>query len=335
MHTPAPQNFALRSEPACEKYVFLLLEGFTHLAFACAIEPLRLANLASGRILFDWRAISVSGASARSSSGIAVEVQGGVDDLKREETLVVVGGVAPPAQDLDRVIRALRREHAHGRRIMAICGAVSVLAESGLLDGRVCAVHWQVAHAFSERFPKVRVRLDAFVDQGIPTASGGAAAADLIVAKIRDRHGAALARQVADLMVYRSVREADAPQTSSLMYHVPGRNPRLATILRLMEATLDNPLRTSELAERAGVGVRQMERLFRRAMQTTPNSHYMQLRLNRARDLLVQTELSVTEIAVATGFASPSHFSKVFRARFGVSAHSGRNLPASRHSAVQ
>lgn len=158
----------------------------------------------------------------------------------------------------------------------------------------------------------------------IPTASGGTATADLMLAMIRERHGDDLCRKVADLMVHHAIRDQTGPQTSSLTYHIPGRNAKLATIIQLMEGSIDAPLGAEELADSAGVSVRQMERLFRRYLGTSPKRHYQALRLNRAKDLLVQSNMSITEIAMATGFAAVSHFSKCFRAQFGVSPYGSR-----------
>lgn len=304
---------------------FLLLGGFTNLAFACAVEPLRLANLASGRTLFNWRTLSFDGRPVKSSSGIRVEVDGGVNLLEKGESLVVVGGLPTGGAEKERVIARLRHEKAHGRQLMALCGGVTVIAEAGLADDMNCAVHWQVAPAFSERFPKAQISLACFEMGKIPTASGGTAAADLMLAMIREQHGDDISRKVADLMVHHAVRDQTGPQTSSLMYHIPGRNVRLATIIQLMEQSIDAPLGAEELADAAGISVRQTERLFRRYLGTSPKRHYQALRLNRAKDLLVQSNLSITEIAIATGFSNISHFSKRFRAQFGVSPYGSRS----------
>lgn len=308
----------------CQRLAFLLLGGFTHLAFACAVEPLRLTNLASGSNLFNWRTLSFDGQPVKSSSGIRIEVDGGLGLLEKGETVVVVGGLPALPAEKERVIARLRHEKAHGRQLMALCGGVSVIAEAGLADDMNCAVHWQVAPAFSEKFPKARISLACFEMGKIPTASGGTAAADLMLALIRERHGEDICRKVADLMVHHAIRDQTGPQTSSLMYHIPGRNAKLATIIRLMEGSIDAPLGAEELADSAGVSVRQMERLFRRYLGTSPKRHYQTLRLNRAKDLLVQSNLSITEIAMATGFAAVSHFSKCFRAQFGVSPYGSR-----------
>lgn len=310
------------------KVAFLLLQGFTHLAFSCAVEPLRLANLATGRNLFGWRTLSVDCRSVKSSSGIRIEVDGGISEIAKGEVLIVVGGLPTQQEEKERLIPRIRREHTHGRSIIAICGGVTLIAEAGLADDMDCAVHWQVASAFSERFPKSRVSLAAFEMDRIPTASGGTAAADLQLTLIRKIHGDNIARDVADLMVHHAIRDETGPQTSSLMYHIPGRSPKLAAIIRLMEATIDSPVGAEDLASEAGVSVRQMERLFRQHIGTSPKRHYQVLRLNRAKDLLVQTDLSITEIAMATGFAAVSHFSKCFKATFGISPNSRRQDPS-------
>ena len=305
-------------------FVFLLLDQFTHLAFSCAIEPLRLANHASGTALYSWETRSASGEPVQGSNGISVMVDGGLRPLSSRENLIVVGGNTPRHRHNPHLLAYLRRQAAHGVPIIGVCAATTALAMAGLMNDQPCAVHWELSDAFSELHPDVQVVEGTFTLDGIATSAGGAAVADLMLHLIGQHHGADLASRVADNMIYSGIRGPLAPQTSSLQARYGLRNHHLFAALRLMEANLADPLTMQEIADRAGASVRQFERLFQRHLNTSPRNHYLNLRLNRAQKLLSQTDMSITDIGLACGFASPSHFSKKYRTRFGHSAQSHR-----------
>jgi transcriptional regulator GlxA family with amidase domain len=202
----------------------------------------------------------------------------------------------------------------------AICSGAYVLAKARFLDGMQTAVHWAYHDLFVEEFPEVKLVRNVFVArEKIITASGGTAAADLMLHLIGKAHGTDLATEVADQMVYNAVREGTAAQRVSLQSRHGMRNAHLMRAIAIMEANIEDPMSPSLIAEELGISTRQLERLFVRFLNSTPKHYFMEMRLNRARNLLVQSEQSVTEIAMACGFQTTSHFSKVFRAHFGTS----------------
>lgn len=301
-------------------FTFLLIEDFTHLAFSCAIEPLRIANHVAGQDLYRWSLMSVDGQEARSSNGLLTRVGHGLQPLGRDERLFVVSGLNVERRVTPETLGYLRRERTRGRRIGAICSGAYVLAEAGVLDGVEAAIHWAYHDLMAERFPEVRLRPNVFVaGPRFDTASGGTAAADLMLHLIGLDHGADLATEVADQMVYNAVREGSARQRVSVQARHGMRNATLVQAIRKFEENLETPPRPCEVAAELGISARQLERLFDRHLGTSPKRYAMDLRLNRARNLIVQTEQSVAEIAMASGFTSTSHFSRVFRAKYGVS----------------
>ena len=304
-----------------QTFIFLLVEDFTHLAFSCAIEPLRIANLVARRELYRWSLLSEDGRGARSSNGCVTQVNQGLDPLLgRDERLFVVSGLNVERRDAPEVLAYLRRERMRGRRIGAICSGAYVLAEAGFLDGVEAAIHWGYHDLMAERFPEVRLVPNVFVaGPRFDTASGGTAAADLMLHLIGRDHGEDLATEVADQMVYNAVREGSARQRVSVQARHGTRNATLVHAIRRFEENLETPPRPSEVASDLGISVRQLERLFDRHLGTSPKRYAMELRLNRARNLIIQTEQSVAEIAMASGFTSTSHFSRVFRAKYGIS----------------
>jgi transcriptional regulator GlxA family with amidase domain len=106
------------------------------------------------------------------------------------------------------------------------------------------------------------------------------------------------------------------------------RHPKLVKVIKLMEESLEEPIARAKLANAVGLSSRQLERLFRKYLGRTPTRYYLELRLNRARLLLLQTDMSVLDVALACGFVSASHFSKCFREFFGRTPREERVVPA-------
>lgn len=301
-------------------FVFYLVEEFSHLAFSCALEPLRIANLVSGKPLYRWSLISADGKTATCSNGSVTLVHGGMEPVKHADRLFVISGINVQDHVTPELLTFLRRERAAGTPLGAICSAAYVLARAGVLEGMETAVHWAYHDLFVEEFPGVHLVRNVFCARPkIITASGGTAAADLMLHLIGQDHGTDLATSVADQMVYNAVREGSAAQRVSLQSRHGMRNAHLMRAIRMMEENIEEPLPPSAIAERLGISTRQLERLFGRYLNSTPKHYFLEMRLHRARNLLVQTDQSITEIAMACGFRSTSHFSKVFRGAFGTS----------------
>ncbi|WP_121633132.1 GlxA family transcriptional regulator [Tropicibacter alexandrii] len=299
--------------------VFALVDDFTHMAFACAVDPLRIANLISGQTLYRWSYASLDGQTASSSDGTRIEVQHRFDALPDCDRLFVLSGIRMQSKDHSVLLNALRRkDRMSTTRIGALCSGSWVLALGGFLNGREAAIHWEYHDSFMEKFPEVSLLRNVFVsDAKHPTASGGTATADLMLHMIAEDHGSDLSFAVADQMVYTAVREATAEQKVSLQSRSGMRNPHLAAAIARMKEQLEDPISPSEIARELGISTRQLERLFGKYLNASPKKYYMEMRLERARHLLVQTEMSIMDVAVACGFESPGHFSRVYRTAFG------------------
>jgi transcriptional regulator GlxA family with amidase domain len=309
-------------------FVFLLIEEFSHLAFSCALEPLRIANLVADSEYYRWQLASTNGRTATCSNRAVTLVDRGLTPTGRDEKLILVSGINVQNHVTPDLLRYLRAERVRGTSIGAICSGAFVLAEAGFLEERKAAVHWEYHDVFAERFPSVRLTKSVFVaDEKFVTASGGAAVADLMLHMIARDHGRDLASAVADQMVYNAVREGSATQKVSIRSRYGLRNSRLGEAIRIIEENIEMPLTSPEIADRLGISTRQLERMFERYMNTSPKRYIMDLRLHRARNLIVQSDQAITEIAMACGFTSTSHFSKVYREHFG-------NTPVSQRSTL-
>jgi len=304
---------------APQHFTFVLVEEFSHLAFSCAVEPLRIANLLSGETLYRWSFASEDGARATCSNGSVTLVHHGLDTLPKCDRLFLLSGINMRTHLTKPLQTMLRREARHGTPIGALCSGAWILAEDGFLNGMKAAIHWEFHDSFMERFPEVNLVRNVFVaDERHLTASGGTATADLMLHLIERDHGADLSMAVADQMVYSAAREATAAQRVSLQSRNGIRNVHLTRAIQRMRETIENPLSPAQIATEIGISTRQLERLFGKFLNTSPKKYFMELRLERARHLLIQTEASVIEIALACGFESSGHFSRVYRAAYGV-----------------
>ena len=304
--------------PKPEHFVFLLVNNFSHLAFSCAVEPLRIANLISEQELYSWSFISQNGETATCSNGSVTLTHGGFEPMKSNERLFVLSGLNVWKHITPEIVNFLRRERVHGTPIGGLCSGAFVLAQAGFLTGMRTALHWEYHDAFMEKYPEVALCRNVFVaDVKHITASGGTATADLMLHLIEHDHGGELATAVADQMVYNTVRNSDDKQRVSLQARHGMRNEKLTKAIKMMEAELEFPISPSIIACEVGISVRQLERLFGRFLNCSPSKYYMELRMAKAQRLLLQTEQSISDIGMACGFTSASHFSRAYRAQFG------------------
>lgn len=300
--------------------VFALVDEFTHLAFSCAVEPLRIANLVSKQDLYRWSFASEDGVGAMASNGSVTQVHHNFTRLPPCDRILVVSGLNLRKKKLNGLITALRRERSCGTAIGAICSGAYVLAKAGFLDGLQAATHWEYHDGFKEEFPEVNLVRSVFVaEEKFVTASGGTAAADLMLHLIERDHGYDLAVAVADQMVYNAVRGSGSAQRVSIQSREGIRNAHLIRAIEMMRNSLHDPVAPADIAEDLGISTRQLERLFSRYLSTSPKKYFTDMRLERAHHLLLQTESGITEIALACGFANVGHFGRVYRASYGVS----------------
>ncbi len=314
--------------------VFLLLERFTLMAFAAALEPLRLANRMANKPLYEWQLISENGETVRCSNGTEVAVSGGMGDIANDALIVVCGGVNVQRATTPGVLSWLRKRARYGNPVAGICTGAWTLAKAGLLDGHRATIHWENHDALIEDFPEIILTKSVFVIHGKRmTSAGGTAPLDLMLTLITNDEGADLAHAIADQLVYSAIRTTRDTQRLSIPARIGVRHPKLAQVIALMENHIEDPISPADLADQVDMSTRQLERLFRRYLNRSPKRYYMELRLERARNLLMQTDMSVISVALATGFTSPSHFSKCYRAHYDTTPYRERGAHASPEAA--
>jgi AraC family carnitine catabolism transcriptional activator len=310
--------FPVSNPGPTKDYAFVLVPGFTLLAFSSAVEPLRISNQLSQQPLYRWRLLSETGVAVSSSSGIPVGVDGRLEVQAKATLLFVCAGNPQKAAADPAVVGLVQRHYRHGGVVGGICTGAVALAKGGLLGGRRFTLHWENQPCFAENFPGLSPSVNRFeVDDRLMTCGGGAASTDMMLSLIALDHGGTFAAMVSEMCLRTVMPGVNVEQRSSLAALMSSRNPILVATVTLMNRHIDEPLSMNELAAAAGYSRRHLERLFKDAVGATPGDLYRSLRLDRGRNLLATTDLTLMEVSMACGFSTVSHFSKSFRARFG------------------
>ena len=303
------------------------------LSFSSALESLRIANRMAGKPLYAWSLVGEGGEAVTCSAGTTFKLDDDLDALTRDDTIMLCGGIDVQASTTKRLLGWLRREARKGLIVGGLCTAAYTLARAGLLDGKKATIHWENQDSFAEEFDEVELTKSVFViDGNRMTTAGGTSSIDLMLKIIAEDHGEDLANAVADQLIYSSIRTDQDTQRLSVPTRIGVRHPKLSQVIQMMGANIEEPISPSILARDVGMSTRQLERLFRRYLNRSPKRYYMELRLQKARNLLMQTDMSVINVALACGFASPSHFSKCYRAQYNTTPYRERGTHAERLS---
>ncbi|EPX79055.1 Transcriptional regulator [Litoreibacter arenae DSM 19593] len=312
------------------RYIFVLMDNFTMLSFAGAVDALRIAN----RMVpdsYEWLLAGEGGDTISCSSGISYKLDMDLDEVLRDDTIILCGGTHVQEATTKRLLNWLRREARRGVVIGALCTAPYALARAGLLDGKRATIHWENQDSFTEEFEDVELTKSVFVvDGNRMTTAGGTSSIDLMLKIIASDLGEDVASMVADQQIYSSIRTDQDQQRLSIPTRIGVRHPKLSRVIQMMEINVEEPISPSLLAKEVGMSTRQLERLFRRYLNRSPKRYYMEIRLQKARNLLMQTDMSVINVALACGFASPSHFSKCYRAHYDTTPYRERGAQATR-----
>ncbi|MDM7851192.1 GlxA family transcriptional regulator [Pseudochrobactrum kiredjianiae] len=312
--------------------VFFLVPNFSMIAFATAIEPLRIANRMLGYEAYRWRLASADGKPVTASSDIEFSANTSLDDERRNligenrpSMVFVCAGVNVESYQNKSTLAWLRESYNRGISVGGLCTGAHILATAGLLSGKRCAIHWENLPGFSETFPKAEVYADLFeIDSNLYTCAGGTAALDMMLKLIGDDFDENLVNSICEQALTDRVRKPHDRQRLPLRARLGVQNSKVLSIIEMMEGCLTEPLSLLDVAGNVGLSRRQIERLFRQEMGRSPARYYLEIRLDRARHLLIQSSMPVVEVAVACGFVSASHFSKCYRELYGRSPQQER-----------
>jgi transcriptional regulator GlxA family with amidase domain len=298
---------------------FLLLDQFTLISLASAVEPLRMANQLAGQQLYRWHTLSLGDEQVWASDGMPITPDSSTHNAPTLDTVIACGGIGIQSAVTREHVTWLRSQARRSKRIGAICTGSWALAQAGLLDGFECSVHWEFLAAMQEAFPRVKLSSSLFtLDRDRFTCSGGTAPMDMMLHLISRDHGHELSAAISDMFVYERIRNEQDHQRVPLKHMLGTHQPKLQEIVALMEANLEEPIDLDDLAKFVDLSRRQLERLFQKYLHASPSKYYLKLRLIRARQLLKQTPISIVELSVVCGFVSTPHFSKCYRECFGI-----------------
>ena len=299
---------------------FLLLDRFTLLAFSAALDPLRVANQLAQKPLYRWTIYSQNGTPVTASSGIEVSVHASLDTLPHDLRLLVCSGNQGNEAATEASVAAIRKHARFGGKVGGICTGAATLARAGLLKDRIFTLHWENQPGFVERFPDLSPSPKRFeIDGDLWTCGGGAAATEMMLSVIQSDFGRDFAIVVSDMCLNSGDLEKPARQRSSLARALSTRNTKLVQVVQAMYNNIEEPVSLDDLGKSTDLSRRQIERQFAQFLGVSPMVAYRNIRLDRARSLVIETDMTISEIAVACGFSSATVFSRQYKDRFGSS----------------
>ncbi len=306
---------------------FLVMPGFSLIAFAAAVDTLRLANRIQGSEIYTWETITPNDSVVKASNGIEIKPDRNLLDVEMYEALFVCGGTKIRDAWSDSIGKWLRQQDRKGATLGSLCTGTYILAKAGLLDGYRCTIHWENISATREEFPHLQLTDDVYeIDRNRYTCAGGTTPIDMMHHLLSIHHGHQLAASVGEEFLVDHVRGMTDRQRIPLRQQIGTSQPKLTEAVILMEANIEDPLTPDELSSLVKISRRQLERLFRSYLSCTPTQYYLGLRLRNARRLLLQTEKAIIDISLVCGFSSAPHFSKCYRDMFGLPPRDERRL---------
>jgi transcriptional regulator GlxA family with amidase domain len=321
-------NNVCATKPLPIRFGFLLINDFTLISMSSTIEPLRMANRICDEDIYAWRTISESGNSVTASNGLSINVDTGIDDenaLSGLDAIFVCSGIHVEKNISPEIVRWLRSAANTGIAYGSTCTGSHILAQAGLLGGYRCSVHWENMSALTDLFPNTHVNRQLYtIDRDRYTCSGGTAPVDMMLHFIQVQCGAEVSAGVAEQFIYDRIRPASDRQRIPLRHVVGNQSEKLIIAIELMEANIRETISQAEIAKYTDLSRRQLQRLFQRFLMCTPSQYYLQIRLNKAKELLQQTNTRLDDIVNLAGFVSTSHFSKRFKEQFGYSPSAER-----------
>ncbi len=321
---PANGQTALPAQ-GTRRIVFLLIPNYSMIAFSCAIEPLRMANWLTGRTLYEPVIATAGGMPVLASNALAVSPCTDIDQVRTADIVFVCGGIDPDVSLVPRIKPALKELSRRKAALGGICTGSYLLAKAGFLNGYRCTIHWESINAMYDEFPQLVVSSDLFeLDRDRFTCSGGSAPLDMMLTLIGRDHGGELATSIAEMFVCERIRGVHDRQRIPLKQRFGSSQPKLTEAVELMEANIEEPMSLDELSSHVGISRRQLERLFQKHLNCVPTRYYLDLRLRRARELLLRSNKSIVDIAFSCGFVSAPHFSKCYRDFFHISPREER-----------
>ncbi|MCP4983384.1 MAG: GlxA family transcriptional regulator [Gammaproteobacteria bacterium] len=311
----------------------LLIEGYPIIPFSCVVDSMRAANRLSGKELFQWEYYAADDNPVSASCGITVPTRA-LSEARNLETLVIVAPNTAQNFDDAKTLNLLKSFDRQQVNLGSASSGSFVLARAGLLDDCRSTIHWENIPVFKELYPQLDVAFTLYeIAERRFTCSGGTAALDMMLKLIENQHGRPLAQQISQQFQHDRIRtEIDSQQMADRI-DLAMSAPKLIDVINLMENNIEVPLSLPSIAAKCNLSLRQIERLFHKFRDVTPSQYYLSLRLMHAKQLLLNTNRSVIDISIATGFETQSYFTACYRKHFGSSPRNHRSQVATERKA--
>ncbi len=312
----------------------LILPDCSMMSVACTLDPMRAANRLAPTPVFQWHIQTLDGHAVEMTCGLPIAAQSAFGEktgttIADNRILIIIAGFDSDQHAQKDTVARLARLASNFDFVGGIEAGSWLMARAGLLNGHKATTHWEDLEDFAAAYPQIEVIPDRFVvDRRCFTTGGASPTFDFMLHLIRKRHGAAFAMEVASVFIYDQTYPSTQPQPLVSLGRLQVMEPRVAAAIRIMEDHLDEPVSPQEIAQLLQISVRLLEVLFKSTLQFSPGRYYRYLRLQAARRLIMDTRLSVLEIALRTGFGSTSAFSRAFKKQFGHSPDNWRKLNA-------
>ena len=319
-------------QPAPLRLGFLMFPGFPMACLTSAIEPLRAANEIMGRREFVWKLVAETRAPVRSSAEVRFEPDVTLAEAEGLDQLYLLAPPTAEFSDPRHSPARLRWLDRTGLTLGAFSGGIFPLARAGLMEGRGCSVHWCYEAAFKAEFPAVLASEAVILrEKRRVTASGAGAVFDLMLHIIEERLGRHCMTEVACWFQHPFVRDEDASQKVPVARTAATADrltPPIREAIRLFESHVEDPLRIPDVAAAVDMSGRHFERLFKRETGQSPLRYYRHLRLSKARQRVLYSNDSVSDIAASVGYPTPAPMARHYQELFGVSPRDERRLAA-------
>jgi len=305
---------------------FVLLEHFSMMAFTGAVDALVTANLLSNSPLYRFETIGIDSSTVRCDLGFDISANSQLNGYKVDDLdmIFVCGGYRSPLKPHEPLFELLRTADRKGLVLGGLWNGGLFLAWAGLMDGYECTLHPENRACLEETCPKAIPSTRPFViDRDRLSCAGASSALDMMLATIKKHYGKDVVRGIEEILTCDKISEEPGRPILTAASD-PMLPEKFKEVLQLMESNIEEPLGIDELANLVDLSRRQIERLFHRYADTTPSKYYLELRITRARRLLLQTNESVTSIAAACGFLTQPHLSRCYRDYFGISPTEAR-----------
>lgn len=302
----------------------VLGDGFSLLTLSSFMAPFEIANRVANHQLFRWRFASSDGKHVMSNLGVPFPVgaslQGCATGRAAGQVVALVMGDAAAERPPRPLLSSIRLWHRRGIPIAALDAAPWIVATAGLMESVNCTIHWHRLAAFAQTFPRAALNGSLVAEEkGIWTGAGETAGFDLAIRLIESIHSDAHTSNIVKWALRAPPAQSDPRQPTSAGLRFRHLNAKLAEVIAIMEANVEEPLGLQVICSMVVISRRHLERIFNRHAGMSPHRFYVAIRLEHSKLLLRQTTLPLIEICLSCGFATVSHFAKTFKTFYGCS----------------